>query len=552
MNLDILKNYSDSQLEEFYEKIIANRELAKDPKVAKVWLAIEYKKCKDNMLYFIENYVHIEDRDSPTLATLFKLWDGQKLALDMFLFNRLNIVLKARQLGLTWLALALSSSELLFKEGYQVVALSKKEEDAKELVRRVTFIFRYLPKWMVVEDTKDNEHLKIPKYRATTMSVTIVHPDGENSVFNAMSAGQDSGRSFTANMVVIDEWAFQPFAYEIWAAAYPTINRPTGGKVIGLSTAKRMTLFEEIWGKSTDKLNTFKQIFLDWRTDPRRTDKWYEQTKADLPLSYKAEYPNTPEEAFEASEGVAFGEFSRLIHVCTPFEIPAHWRRWRSVDNGYTDPYFWIWYAVSEDGVVYAYREFTRDPKRDPKITYSEQAERALMMTKNETIGYTVVGHDAWNVHHMSINEHTPAGKSMIDYYLDGGITNCIKAVTNRTLGKATVHEYLKPYVDENVNKTVAKLQIFDTCTTLIKTLPQLLCDEADAEKVADSNYCHGYDSLYYGLISYHASRTVLEDRPDYNKMSSDMISDYRRASKEDRKRLVKKWNLHKRPGGIK
>ena len=49
LNLDILQDYSNEQLNTVYEKVIKNRELAEDPKVAKVWLAIEFKKAKEDI-----------------------------------------------------------------------------------------------------------------------------------------------------------------------------------------------------------------------------------------------------------------------------------------------------------------------------------------------------------------------------------------------------------------------------------------------------------------------------------------------------------------------
>jgi hypothetical protein len=465
---------------------------------------------KSDIFYFIENFVHIEDRDSVELATLFKLWDGQKKALNDFINHRLNIVLKARQLGLTWLALAYVVHNLLFNNGFQVVALSRTEDESKELVRRILFILRYLPVWLVREDTKENLSFAGMKFDSTTMSVTIIHPGKEASLFKSMPASQDAGRSFTANLVLLDEWAFQQWAREIWASAYPTINRPTGGKVIGLSTAKRMTLFEDIWKKSVAKRNTFNRIFLSWRTDPRRTEEWYEQSKKDLgDLVIKQEYPNTPEEAFEAAEGTAFPEFSYDIHVCQPFDIPNHWQKWRSVDNGYTDPFVWYWFAVNEAGTVFIYREYTRDEK-DPKVTYTDQAKRVIELTKEKDVWQTVAGLDAWNKHHRDTSN-----KSLIDYYRDGGVSGFVKAVTDRKMRKSAFHEYLKPYFDENIQKWTAKLQIFDTCTRLIEYLPQYLVDEKDCEKVAECGFDHTFDSAGYGIIYHHANNSLPVEVPD-------------------------------------
>jgi hypothetical protein len=502
----------------------------------------EQKRIKTDAEYFIENYVHIEDRDSEELAVLFHLWGGQKIVLKDFISERLNIVLKARQLGLTWLALSYAVWCILFCTGFLVVALSKTEDDAKELIRRVVFILRHLPEWLALEDIKDNQGKNtMCRWTSTTMSVTILH--SEQSVFNSFPAGPNSGRSFTANLVILDEWAFQQWAREIWAAAYPTINRPTGGKVIGLSTAKRMTLFEEIWRKAKAKVNTFNTIFLSWRTDPRRTEEWYEQTKRDLPLSYKAEYPNTPEEAFEAAEGVAFSEFSYDIHIVKPFTIPEHWSKWRSVDNGYTDSFAWYWFAVDEDGIVYIYREYTREPK-DEKIHYSDQAKKVVQLTGIESIGYTIAGHDAWSKHPLTINAFTPQGKSIIDYYGDGGINDCVKCETDRKLRAATWHEYLKPYYDEVKKKWTAKVQIFDTCTKIIETLPQLVNDEKDVEKVMECTIDHWYDGAGYGLLSYHdeKSSAIKGYDIDWNRVPEDYLEDYERASDEWKKIILDRW----------
>jgi len=471
-----------------------------------------YKKDAET---FIEKCVYIEDRDSPTLAVPFSLWQGQKDTLQAFLANRLNIVLKARQLGLTWLSLAYAVWRIVFTPGYAVTALSKREEDAKELVRRATFILRYLPEWLIREKKKTPEGYAGPTWESTTMSITIAFPGAEPATFQSMTSSPDSGRSFTASLVILDEWAFQQWAEEIWSAAYPTINRPSGGQVIGVSTAKRLTLFEDIWTKAVAGKNRFKAIFLPWRTDPRRTEEWYEETKQNLPSTYMQEYPNTAEEAFSAGDGTAFPEFNRDIHVCEPFSIPKHWKRWMCCDNGYDDPFAWYWLTVSEDGTVFIYREFTRD-REEEKLLYSDQAKRVVELSTYtevengqekqvlEKIEYIVAGLDAWNTHHRD-----QTGKSLIDYYRDGGIKYGFqKAITDRRLRKSTLHEYLKPYVDENTGKKTAKLQIFSSCKKLIEILPQLPKDEKDAEKVADCAIDHPYDAVGYGLIAYHTKQT--------------------------------------------
>lgn len=501
--------------------------------------AIRFERGKRSCQYFVETFVKIEDRDAAELAVPFTLWPNQVLALLSFIANRLNIVLKARQLGLTWLALAYSIWRMIYQPGYAVVAMSKREEDAKELTRRIGFILKYLPPSMIREKKIAGKWSGLT-WEGTTLTVMVNHPGKEPSTFNSLTSAQDSGRSLTASLVILDEWAFQQWAREIWAAAYPTINRPTGGQVIGLSTAKRMTLFEEIWRKATQGVNTFARVFLPWNTDPRRTEEWYEQTKKDLANSYKAEYPNTPEEAFESADGVAFPEFSYDLHVIDPFKIPDHWRKWRSADNGYTDSFAWYWFAVDEFGTVYIYREYTREPK-DAKVSYSDQAKQVVLKSGAERIGFTVVGHDAWSVHPLTKSNNTPQGKSIIDFYIEGGVTDSLRAVTDRMFRKATYHEYLKPYYDENAEKLTSKVKIFSNCVKLIETLPQLLIDEKDPEKVQECAVDHWYDGAGYGLIAYHSNKTELEVTHNYKDLSDDILEDLERANPKMREYILSK-----------
>lgn len=208
----------------------------------------------------------------------------------------------------------------------------------------------------------------------------------------------------------------------------------------------------------------------------------------------------------------AFPEFDYKIHVCKSFPIPEHWRRWRSVDNGYDDPFAWYWFAVSEQGKVYIYREFTREKgDKATLLRYKEQAEKvterstyfdANGIEHEEKFAFTVAGHDAFASH-----VRDEPGKSLIDYYNDGGVYGLIKAVTDRRLRKATWHEYLAPYEGENGQMT-AKLQIFDNCKVLIEKLPEMLKDPDDSEKVLDIDD-HQYDSAGYGLIAYHATKST-------------------------------------------
>jgi hypothetical protein len=477
---------------------------------------INYIKTEMPTEEFIDEYCYIENKDSPGNPVIkFKLWDSQKTALQEIIQYKLSIILKARQLGFTWLILCLVVHLCIKFEGYSVIVLSETEPKSKELIKRIDLILSRLPKWLLItyEDFKrfEAEHGKGSYegtyYTTTVLSVEIKTKGKVSSTILAQPATEGAGRSLTSDLVFFDEWAFHRFANDIFIAAYPTMARPDSGKFIGLSTNKRGTVFENTW-RNADSMR-FHPIFRNCFADPRRSLEWYEETKATLRSKMEQEFPQTIEEALRAGDNVSFPEWSEETHVCKPFPIPAHWRRIACVDNGYNDPFYWGKLAISEDGTVYLFYEQTRW-REEAQVGYSDQARifyNSMISAEGvEKLDYIVAGLDAWHTHHRDTD-----GKNLIDYYRDGGITSVgfIPAVTDRKLRKATFHEYLKPIHDENTDKITAKFQVFDTCTYFISIMSELVNDEKDVEVVADmSDIDNPYDSVGYALISYHVERS--------------------------------------------
>jgi hypothetical protein len=303
----------------------SQKKMSKDEELQLAAIIVrDRRKAQRDLKHYIQEHVRIEDKDlagtEGGIVSKFTLWPLQMQALDTILSNRFSIILKARQLGLTWLALAYISHGLLFKPGFTASGISRTEEEAQELVRRMTFILRNMPAWITARYNEVVPDYLWPTWDGNKQELLIFHKDPitkqplETSRFRAATSSPNSARSFTDNVVLLDEWAFQDYAGEIWQAALPTVNRPTGGQVVGISTAKRGTLFEAIWDAATKKEIPFKTVFLPWWADPRRTPEWMEGTRKLLELkrlkgeqvSYHAEYPETPEEAFMFSENTVF------------------------------------------------------------------------------------------------------------------------------------------------------------------------------------------------------------------------------------------------------
>lgn len=349
---------------------------------------------QSDIAFFIKEFVWIEDKTNTLGISRFNLWPEQERALATFANSQFVIALKTRQIGLTWLALGYTLQRLIYIHGFMAIAISKRDDpDAIELGKRLKFMLDKLPKWMIQEKTKDITTPLTYEYRVHETIIERWKPDkvkgwvpaGEPSRFLTLPASPDTAHSFTANLILLDEWALHPFATEIWTGAYPTMNRPGfSGQVIGLSTGRKATLFNDIWDAAVAGENNFTPIFLSVWADPRRDEAWYEQTKKNLPNTYRSQYPTTPEDAFTVGEGAFFEEWNEDVHLSADHWEPPNTPAWKIIgayDPSYNQACF-KWYAVSPGvpgfpkGWLRCFREFYPKNMIDPV-----QAEKILMMS---------------------------------------------------------------------------------------------------------------------------------------------------------------------------
>lgn len=191
---------------------------------------------------------------------------------------------------------------------------------------------------------------------------------------------------------------------------------------------------------------------------------------------------------WNAFEGMFFPEFDEKIHVVTPCEIPASWLKFRSLDYG-LDMTACLWLAVTPEGKIVVYREFYRSD-----LILSEAARQIVNLTpQNERIRYTVASPDLWN-------RRQDSGKSGADIMIQSGLTGLKKADSQRIPGWRVVREYLKA----GGGGEGPLLNIFLTCSNLIRCLPLLIFDKDQPEDACDKPHeiTHAPEALRYALMS--------------------------------------------------
>ncbi|SEC04249.1 phage terminase large subunit [Streptomyces misionensis] len=61
-----------------------------------------------------------------------------------------------------------------------------------------------------------------------------------------------------------------------------------------------------------------------------------------------------------AAEGLVYEGWSEPVHVIEPFDVPAAWTRWVTIDFGFTNPFVAQLWAEDPDGRLYLIREWVR------------------------------------------------------------------------------------------------------------------------------------------------------------------------------------------------
>lgn len=475
--------------------------------------------CREDVAYYVRKYCVYEDKDAEELIQPFNMWKEQEDTLLSIQQHRLNVILKARQLGISWLVISYASWIMRMKSGRTVIGLSRSEDEAAELVRRLSVEFKNMP--YLIREKKESAGWNGPTYEAFTMKLVVHFPNEPDSIFYAFPSSPGSVRSFTADLVIFDEWAFQQWAEQIWVSAAPTINRPTGGKFIGLSTNIRGSLFESIF---VDKNNGFNKIFIPWFADPRRDEQWYADTKAMLGGDITQEYPATIEEALSVVGGACFPEVTMASHISNT-ELTGPLKYFVSIDYGY-DMFAALVYRVDTDFNAQSFIEI-----HESNLNAHQAADMLKDIVADYKIEFYLAPPDLWN-------RQSSTGKSTAIVFHEHGI-DLVKVDNNIKNGVERMHEWL--YANEGEK---AKFTIYgDSCPNLFRCLTKIQKDKNKPVVYAKQPHdlTHIVDSFRYFSV-YWILPPEVSRKKQGKKWTDDMWEDYNAANEKDRQYLIEKW----------
>jgi len=188
---------------------------------------------------------------------------------------------------------------------------------------------------------------------------------------------------------------------------------------------------------------------------------------------------------WDSFAGQYFTEWDRAKHVVRPFAIPKGWKRFFAMDYG-LDMLAGYCGAVDESGHLWIYKEVYRSG-----LIISQAAAAIRELTAGEGIRAFYAPPDLWN-------RRQETGRSMAELFAKQGI-RLQPADAERIPGWLRLREWLGEFPTPEGGSEPG-LRIFETCTELIRCLPQLRCDEDRPGDCADRPHelTHGPDALRY------------------------------------------------------
>ncbi len=214
---------------------------------------------------------------------------------------------------------------------------------------------------------------------------------------------------------------------------------------------------------------------------------------------------------FDAVEGAYFDCWDTEKHVIRPFEIPAHWVRFRSFDWGSAKPFSVGWWAVANEdtdvggkliprGAIIRYREWYGASSADVglKMRVEDIAKGIKEREADEKIDYGVADPALWK------EDGGPSQKSRMSQ--EGVYFR--KADNQRVPGWDQVRARLIGEDDKPM------IYFFSTCRDAIRTLPAMQHDKNRPEDVDTKSEDHAPDEIRYACMSNPWTRTIEVRKP--------------------------------------
>jgi len=350
----------------------------------------EIIKCGKNPAYFLKNYARITHPDKGAIP--FKTYGFQDDLLDKFRDHRFNVIVKARQLGISTICAGYIAWLILFYREKNVLVMATKYSTASNMVKKVKFLIKNVPDWLKIATVSvDNKH----SFELTN-----------GSQIKAIPTSEDAGRSEAVSLLVVDEAAHIDNMDSIWTALYPTIS--TGGRCIALSSPNGIgNWFHKTYEDAENNQNLFIPTNLPWDVHPDHDQEWFDNetknlSKREVAQEYLCSFNASGETVIDpddmeylrsnVSEPKHKSWIDRNYHIWKPYNHQGKYLMVADVARGDGEDYsvFHILNVSTMEQVAEYQGKCEPDQFVKLLIDAGKEYGNALLVIENNNIGFTV------------------------------------------------------------------------------------------------------------------------------------------------------------------
>lgn len=290
----------------------------------------------------------------------FKLWDRQREALDFLVENPFAISVKGRQVGASWILLALMAYEA-DSGGNRMFSIGRQSEEyAKDAIKRLMYLRGLDPHTGdVLPESPMPPEWRSPIVSKTTTQIVLAN----GSSLHALTATQRIGRGLAVYRGLMDEFSVWP-----WQESQRKAMEAGCARLDILSTGSgEGDDFHRTWTLAVEGKGRYRPFFISAEADPRRDADFFRimvEEDAD-PEGAAREYARSPEDAFRSPEGNYFRRFTRDNNV-REFDVVPVWRTDIGVDWGLRHPAA-LFLQVSPSGQPFVFDEYL--PVDEPRTS---------------------------------------------------------------------------------------------------------------------------------------------------------------------------------------
>ena len=259
---------------------------------------LEWRKCKADPVYFINTFCKMWVKEGGE-AIDWKLWAPQEIAIRKMQVLRLIILLKTRQLGMSWTACGYVLWRVMFEENIQAYFRSIGLVEAIEQHERIKFIYDHLPEWMQEKSELGGKRCKRNDRQSQFQNGSSV---------NMVTSSKKAGHGTAPSIYIWDEAARDENDVHAIRSIMPAVGEVA--QFIIISTANGFgNTFQKMWYQAKSGDSNFEPLFFGWRDHPYYTPEYIERERLNFlgdPVGFAEAYPETWQDAFMTSSKCPF------------------------------------------------------------------------------------------------------------------------------------------------------------------------------------------------------------------------------------------------------